>query len=364
MCKAISILSIILLLLLLGLPLIGIALSGHSIEKYTEFPPIARYTAHAPFSWTAFIIISIITLIYICPVIINSIKYLKQHRTSGSTTANNTGKLPWWGIISILSVIFFWYISWGQLHVFSWIRGYTFFFLWFSFAVLINSLTYKRSGRSFITDDPAGFFILFPVSAIFWWYFEYVNGFVQNWYYIGAGYSSLEISLLSTLAFSTVLPAVSSMNGLLSTYQWIDKGFNGIWKIQNPIPKLSAFLLFAFSGSGLAFIGLYPEYLFPLVWVSPLLILVSLQIFFNEENIFSGISVGKWNDIVSASAAALICGIFWETWNFYSMPKWQYSVPLVHKFLIFEMPLLGYSGYLPFGLLCVSISKMIRLKRN
>ena len=62
--------------------------------------------------------------------------------------------------------------------------------------------------------------------------------------------------------------------------------------------------------------------------------------------------------------AALICGLFWETWNFYSLPKWLYSVPLVHRFLIFEMPLLGFSGYLPFGLLCVSISEMTGIKHD
>jgi len=40
-------------------------------------------------------------------------------------------------------------------------------------------------------------------------------------------------------------------------------------------------------------------------------------------------------------------------WNFYSLARWTYSVPLVHRFQIFEMPLLGYAGYLPFGLECV-----------
>jgi len=39
-------------------------------------------------------------------------------------------------------------------------------------------------------------------------------------------------------------------------------------------------------------------------------------------------------------------------WNFYSLPKWKYDVPFVNRFHIFEMPLLGYAGYLPFGLEC------------
>jgi hypothetical protein len=39
-------------------------------------------------------------------------------------------------------------------------------------------------------------------------------------------------------------------------------------------------------------------------------------------------------------------------WNFFSLAKWQYSIPYVHRFLVFEMPILGFAGYLPFGLEC------------
>jgi hypothetical protein len=46
-------------------------------------------------------------------------------------------------------------------------------------------------------------------------------------------------------------------------------------------------------------------------------------------------------------------------WNYFSLAKWEYSVPLVHRFLIFEMPVLGYGGYLPFGLECFVISAML-----
>jgi hypothetical protein len=45
-----------------------------------------------------------------------------------------------------------------------------------------------------------------------------------------------------------------------------------------------------------------------------------------------------------------MCGFFWEMWNFYTYPKWIYRIPFVDFFRIFEMPLLGYFGYLPFSL--------------
>ena len=349
-----------LIILLFGLPLLGIILSGQSIGKYTEFPPVTQYERHAPFSWTAFIIFSTIIFIFLLPIVIYSFKYLRQH----TKEPLGSNKIPWWGKLSILSMVFFWTIAWGHFEIFTGFYEYTFFLLWVSFTILINSLNYKKTGKSYLTEYPARFLLLFPVSAIFWWYFEYINGFTQNWYYVGADYERLKFFLLSTLAFSTVLPAVSSVSSLLSGYSWINKGFTGLWKIKNSMPKFSALIVIIIFGSGLGLIGIFPAYLFPLVWVSPLLIIMSLQIFFNEKHIFSGIADGNWSLIVSASLAALICGLFWEMWNFYSMPKWQYSIPLVHKFLIFEMPVLGYSGYLPFGLLCVSLCKMIGINHE
>jgi hypothetical protein len=37
-------------------------------------------------------------------------------------------------------------------------------------------------------------------------------------------------------------------------------------------------------------------------------------------------------------------------WNVHSMPKWVYDVPFVGNPKLFEMPILGYGGYLPFAL--------------
>ena len=57
--------------------------------------------------------------------------------------------------------------------------------------------------------------------------------------------------------------------------------------------------------------------------------------------------------------AALICGCFWEMWNVFSLEKWIYTVPFVDRFHIFEMPLLGYAGYLPFGLECAVAAEVV-----
>jgi len=46
-------------------------------------------------------------------------------------------------------------------------------------------------------------------------------------------------------------------------------------------------------------------------------------------------------------------------WNYYSLSKWSYTVPYVNRFQLFEMPILGYAGYLPFGLECMVAACLI-----
>ena len=63
----------------------------------------------------------------------------------------------------------------------------------------------------------------------------------------------------------------------------------------------------------------------------------------------TGASAPSWTMASMACATAgLICGFFWEMWNYYSYPKWYYTLPHVAFLKIFEMPLLGYLGYIPF----------------
>lgn len=94
---------------------------------------------------------------------------------------------------------------------------------------------------------------------------------------------------------------------------------------------------------------------FFLVWVAPLVILVSLQVLFNDRHVFSEAITGDWRPVASWALAALTCGFFWEMWNMFSLARWSYAVPYVQRYHIFEMPVVGYTGYLPFGLECMAV---------
>jgi hypothetical protein len=204
------------------------------------------------------------------------------------------------------------------------------------------------------------------MSAAFWWFFEYLNRFVQNWSYTGVHFSSYEYFCYATLSYSTVLPAVLGTQDLMNTSSWIQPVFDNVKPFKCPHPRVLAASALVISGIGLICIGVWPNYFFSLLWISPLIIIVSLQTLMGEKHILSGLAAGNWSPVVSSAMAAVFCGFFWEMWNYYSLARWEYSIPFVHRFKIFEMPILGYAGYLPFGLECAVIGKLVErsLKRR
>jgi hypothetical protein len=66
---------------------------------------------------------------------------------------------------------------------------------------------------------------------------------------------------------------------------------------------------------------------------------------------------GDWRPVILSATAALFCGFWWELWNAYSFSHWEYTIPYVHALKIFEMPILGFAGYLPFGITCFVVAE-------
>ena len=157
----------------------------------------------------------------------------------------------------------------------------------------------------------------------------------------------------------TVLPAVLSTQELIRSSAWVQRAFGRVAPIPfSNRPLRSWFLLIAAAG-GLAVIGIWPNCFFSLVWVAPLLILVALRSLQGECHPLQSFARTDWIGPASAMLAALVCGFFWEMWNAFSLAQWRYSIPFVHRFEIFAMPLLGYAGYLPFGLECAAIADLL-----
>lgn len=344
----------VLVVMLLGLPLGGVFFAGRPIPRYFEFPPVTEYVNHAPFSWFAFAAYSAFLLAVVAPLAIRAVRMGRLGEGAGPERA-----FPWWGWLGLASGGVFWLFAWTSFPWFSKFQPHTFAPLWLSFIVVINALRFRRDGRCMMLDRPYYFLLLFPASALFWWFFEYLNRFVQNWRYQGVYFSPAAYVVAASVSFSTVLPGVLGTRDWILGASWLERAFSRFWRIKVPRPTLLAWAVLVASGAGLGGIGVWPNDLFPLLWVSPLLILASLQRLLGEDTIFAGLGEGDWTFVVSSALAALFCGFFWEMWNYYSLARWEYAIPFVDRYRVFEMPILGYGGYLPFGMECAAVGEIL-----
>jgi len=355
--KKIFLLVILLFGFLVGLPLMGVLVAGKNVIQYCEFPPLTHYVSHAPFSWYFFLGLVIIA------ILISALLFFQLHHkqsSAGLKNQTNPAVFPWWGNLGLLLILVSWVVAWNRFSLFHDLQPYTFFPFWWGYILFINGFTYFRSGSCLLTGRPVYFFILFPVSGCFWWFFEYLNRFVQNWYYVGIDdFNVLEYIFYASLSFSTVLPAVLSTEEFLSSYPRLTEPLKASFVIrfrETGFIKISVLLA---SSIGLVGIGIWPDYLFPLLWLSPLLIIITMQKMMGRATVFDSLYHGDWRSVWMPALAALFCGFFWELWNVKSHAHWIYSIPFVEKAHIFEMPILGYLGYLPFGLECKAVASLV-----
>ena len=346
---------LIFLVPLLGLPLLGVVFIGQSLTPYLEFPPLTHHAEHASFSWPVFLWLTVLIAAVVVPCIWRMIAAIM----SGSGRHTKKQAFPLWGWGGLLLIALAWWLAWTRFPWFAAFQPFTFTPLWLGYIVVMNALTYRGTRRCLLVNRSGYMLVLFFLSAAFWWCFEYLNRFVQNWYYVGIdNFSPSAYVLFATLSFSTVLPAVVSTVEWLHTSTRLDSAFRHLRSIRLSHPAVIGWIVFVFAGGGLMGIGIWPDYLFPLLWVSPLLMITSLQAMLSRETIFSSVRYGDWRPVCFPALAGLQCGFFWELWNWHSLAHWEYAIPFVHRFLIFEMPLLGYAGYLPFGLECLIVARL------
>lgn len=341
------------------LPPAGIVCAGRDAARFLEFPPRTQYVEHAPFSWPVFWLLAVGIAATVLPFLLRVLKNFR-HRPAPAAAV----RFPWWGWGGLLFGALAWVLTWTRFDWMAPVQRYTFTPLWLAFIVVVNALTFRRTGRCLLTHRTAFFMKLFPASALFWWLFEYLNRFVQNWYYTAStDFSALQYFIAATLPFSTVLPAVLSVEEWLSSSPRSAAGLERFVPVRFSHPRRVAAAALTASSAGLFLIGLFPDVLFPLLWTAPLVLLVSFQCLEKRTPFFPNPGNGDWRRVFRFALAALICGFFWEMWNLYSLAKWIYTVPYVNGVHLFEMPLLGYSGYLPFGLECAVAARLLESRR-
>lgn len=377
---------LLLAILLLGIPLFCVYCGGKEeiIEGLKTFPPRTEdwgnipeklWNKRCPFSWSIFITMGLSVLVVISPFLYrafrkNSSVAEKADPSKVCSVVENApveGKVdrtqfrfPWFGRFGIALGIVGWILAWTRFPWFAFGQRHTFLLVWTAYILVVNALCVKRTGDSLLTKYTIPYLLTFPTSSLFWWFFEYLNRYVWNWYYRGVdAMSAGEYTFFATCSFATVLPSVSATAYLLNSFKpFQDERFQGMTKVSIRSPRIMSFLA-TISLIGLIGIVYIPQWTFPLLWVSPLCLFVLIQILMKEESVIDTIADGDWRLFVRFPVAALICGLFWETWNWHSLAKWVYAVPYVHAFQVWEMPILGFAGYLPFGIECAAVTAWI-----
>ncbi|HZW02839.1 MAG TPA: hypothetical protein VFF68_02840 [Anaerolineaceae bacterium] len=270
---------------------------------------------------------------------------LTQERIVERTQPAARRVFPRHGWVGLVLIAVFWPVNWlleGSR------TAYAFFPLWLGYSLVVDALAYRQNGSSLLSRSGKRYAALFLIASPGWWLFEAVNLRVENWQYAGSGaFSSLEYVLLASLNFSVVMPAVFGAAEWFAGMGWIQRMQRGLIVRKDRVTTLS---FFAAGWIMLVLMILWPRIFFPFVWLSVYFIVEPINVWLGNRTLADGAQHGDWRPIISLFAGALFTGFFWEMWNYYSYPKWVYHVPFVDFWRIFEMPLLGYGGYLPFSL--------------
>jgi hypothetical protein len=261
-----------------------------------------------------------------------------------AAAAGRGGRWPIHGWIGIGLVALFWPLNW----LLTGLRTHWGFFpLWLGYALTVDALAFRARGHSLFSRNRAAWAGLFLVSAPAWWLFELINLRTRNWFYLGEeAFTTLEYALLSTLSFSTVMPALFGTAAWAGSFGWLRRLPPG------PLVKSTPAFRRGMTASGAAMLLLllvWPELFFPFVWISLYGLLDPLNVRLGNPSLLADLSRGDWRRVIALALGGLICGFFWELWNVHSCPKWIYRIPYADVLPLFEMPLPGYLGYIPFS---------------
>jgi hypothetical protein len=262
-----------------------------------------------------------------------------------ASISNAFRKFPAHGWLGLLLIAVFWTLNWTLTGLRT---HWGFFPMWLGYCLIVDALVFLRKGTSLLTRSWRKYIGLFAVSAPSWWLFEAINQRLQNWRYLGAeNFSGGEYAFWATLSFTTVIPAVFGTAEWVGSFDFIRRIRPGLVISPNRRTTIGFFIL------GLVMLALMlalPLYFFPFVWLSVYFILEPLNVWMGNRSLAKWTGRGDWRPIIALWIGVLLTGFFWEMWNYYAYPKWEYHVPFVGFWKVFEMPLLGYGGYLPFAM--------------
>jgi hypothetical protein len=240
---------------------------------------------------------------------------------------------------------------------------------WVGFLLLFDGVLTKLRARpgpgSPARTRPRRFAICFVTGVGVWLFFDWVNfSFIHAWYYHGLEpLGVVHVLVAKFVAFGAISPAMFMVAEL---YQQL-----GLRRVRGTALRIAR------PGQVAMFAVGVPAFLSPFLLRDPVacfLLWVSLVLVFDPLNHWLGRGrtptlIGDWQDgrwgrTVSLMLGGLTCGVLWEFWNYWAAAKWTYDLPFLgplEQYRLFEMPLPGFGGFLPFALECWVVFQTILL---
>jgi len=227
---------------------------------------------------------------------------------------------------------------------------------WYGYIFIADSIVYLLKGKSYIINRPKKFIVLVILSVIFWLVFEFYNIYIAGWEY------SRQIGVAGIIAFSTILPAILETTELVKSLHLFDKVRGPDIKALINKNFLRLFIIVGGLFLILPFFFLDYWWVWAMIWTGFFFFFDPINYLNGRPSVFGDIKNRKWMIPLSLMTAGLICGFLWEFWNWWAVSRWEYSLPgmPLENIKIFEMPILGYLGYLPFVLEYYAMYHFIR----
>lgn len=228
-------------------------------------------------------------------------------------------------------------------------------FAWWPFILVADSLNYRRTRSSPLFRSMGNLVFLALASVFIWLIFELINLRLNNW-----SYNSLPLSrpgrwLGFFIAFASVLPALLELSVL---FQSLLKGKKlRLFRIPQSVLFLKGCV--GFGAISLVLSLAQPHLFFPLVWLAFIFILEPVNYWLGNDTFLGDTGENNWTRFWSWAAAGFTAGVLWECWNFWAGSHWEYALPYFDFLKVFQMPALGYSGFLPFALEVFAFSSFL-----
>jgi hypothetical protein len=249
---------------------------------------------------------------------------------------------------------------WGTANYVFPFYSHTYPFAWYGLIFFLDGLLWWRWDKGIIFCAPLRFITLLFWSAVFWFFFELWNLRLQNWYYAGVPPDGPWAHLEAYLDFATVLPGMLLVFELLHCLNF-PRQLKTPFRLSRKLRKVWTYIGLFMLISPLIF----PDIFFPFVWGALIFLLEPICAKFEGPSLLRDAENGEWTTMARLLVAGMLCGGYWELWNYWSLEKWVYTVPLFSRGKLFEMPYLGFLGFAPFCVQCfVMINAVTRVKRR